>query len=453
MRPTPGVTPALGGGPVAASRGWRAFGARGYLRRRRRCRHRVSAGARPTAPARSSACSATSRSATATRPRPSADRSSVPCSRILLLHAGEVVTTERLVDAIWGDEPPPTATAIVYGYVRKAPVGARGDLGDAEHPILRIRPRHPGRLARRRAVRAPGRARTAGAPCRRRRGCAPAARLGPRPVARRGARRARRRRVHPRRAAAPRFTAPRDAPGPDRRRSPPRRRGRRRGGARRAGARAPAGRGHPRPADGGALPDGQPGGGARRVPGHPPGACGGAGARPVAQPPGARGLRSCARIRRLDPPGPDAPPAPGPDGAPARQRRRSTSSKRGTACPFVGLATFGVNDADLFFGRERLVAEMVARLGRARLPRGRRPVRQRQVVGGASGARPGARGRRHRRDELGTGDPPAGRRAHARARSRRVRGPRRVAAVAAARPGRTRSSPPRRCCPRARDCW
>ena len=37
----------------------------------------------------------------------------------LLLHAGEVVTTERLVDAIWGDEPPPTATAIVYGYVRK----------------------------------------------------------------------------------------------------------------------------------------------------------------------------------------------------------------------------------------------------------------------------------------------------------------------------------------------
>ena len=37
----------------------------------------------------------------------------------LLLHAGEVVTTERLVDAIWGDEPPPTATAVVYGYVRK----------------------------------------------------------------------------------------------------------------------------------------------------------------------------------------------------------------------------------------------------------------------------------------------------------------------------------------------
>ena len=37
----------------------------------------------------------------------------------LLLHAGEVVTAERLVDAIWGEDPPPTATAVVYGYVRK----------------------------------------------------------------------------------------------------------------------------------------------------------------------------------------------------------------------------------------------------------------------------------------------------------------------------------------------
>ncbi|HEY5629561.1 MAG TPA: BTAD domain-containing putative transcriptional regulator, partial [Candidatus Limnocylindrales bacterium] len=37
----------------------------------------------------------------------------------LLLHAGEVVTTERLVDAVWGEEPPPTAAAVVYGYIRK----------------------------------------------------------------------------------------------------------------------------------------------------------------------------------------------------------------------------------------------------------------------------------------------------------------------------------------------
>jgi WD40 repeat protein/DNA-binding SARP family transcriptional activator len=37
------------------------------------------------------------------------------------------------------------------------------------------------------------------------------------------------------------------------------------------------------------------------------------------------------------------------------------------ACPFKGLAAFDVDDADVFFGRERLVAEMVARLAGASL--------------------------------------------------------------------------------------
>lgn len=37
----------------------------------------------------------------------------------LLLHAGEPVPTERLVEAVWGEQPPPTATAIVHGYIRK----------------------------------------------------------------------------------------------------------------------------------------------------------------------------------------------------------------------------------------------------------------------------------------------------------------------------------------------
>lgn len=37
----------------------------------------------------------------------------------LLLHAGEIVSMQRLVDAVWGERPPPTATAIVHGYVRK----------------------------------------------------------------------------------------------------------------------------------------------------------------------------------------------------------------------------------------------------------------------------------------------------------------------------------------------
>ena len=31
-------------------------------------------------------------------------------------------------------------------------------------------------------------------------------------------------------------------------------------------------------------------------------------------------------------------------------------------CPYKGLATFDVDDADCFFGRERLVAQLVARL-------------------------------------------------------------------------------------------
>ena len=51
------------------------------------------------------------------------------------------------------------------------------------------------------------------------------------------------------------------------------------------------------------------------------------------------------------------------------------------------------------------------------------------------------------------GHPPAGRRADARARSGRVRGPRRVAAVAAAGRAGSARSPPPRCCPRARACW
>jgi DNA-binding SARP family transcriptional activator/streptogramin lyase len=37
----------------------------------------------------------------------------------LLLHAGQIVPTERLIAAIWGEQPPPTAAAIVHSYVRR----------------------------------------------------------------------------------------------------------------------------------------------------------------------------------------------------------------------------------------------------------------------------------------------------------------------------------------------
>jgi DNA-binding SARP family transcriptional activator len=45
-----------------------------------------------------------------------------------------------------------------------------------------------------------------------------------------------------------------------------------------------------------------------------------------------------------------------------RARAGLEDTERVVACPFKGLASFDVEDADVFFGRERLVADMVARL-------------------------------------------------------------------------------------------
>lgn len=49
---------------------------------------------------------------------------------VLLLHANELVARDRLIDAVWGELPPPSAPAIVHGYIRKlraalATTGAR----------------------------------------------------------------------------------------------------------------------------------------------------------------------------------------------------------------------------------------------------------------------------------------------------------------------------------------
>lgn len=46
---------------------------------------------------------------------------------VLLLHANEVVSRQRLIDELWGAAPPPTAVKAVHGYVsqlRKALGGA-----------------------------------------------------------------------------------------------------------------------------------------------------------------------------------------------------------------------------------------------------------------------------------------------------------------------------------------
>src|SRR5262245_7604106 len=44
---------------------------------------------------------------------------------ILLLHANEVVSTERLVDELWGDRPPATAAKVVHVYVSNLRKGLR----------------------------------------------------------------------------------------------------------------------------------------------------------------------------------------------------------------------------------------------------------------------------------------------------------------------------------------
>jgi DNA-binding SARP family transcriptional activator len=38
---------------------------------------------------------------------------------VLLLHAGEVVSVDTLVDELWGEQPPPTAPKNVQGYVTR----------------------------------------------------------------------------------------------------------------------------------------------------------------------------------------------------------------------------------------------------------------------------------------------------------------------------------------------
>ena len=46
----------------------------------------------------------------------------------LLLEAGQLVSTDRLIDELWGESPPPTAATALQGYVsqlRKA-LGAGG---------------------------------------------------------------------------------------------------------------------------------------------------------------------------------------------------------------------------------------------------------------------------------------------------------------------------------------
>ena len=74
---------------------------------------------------------------------------------LLLLNAGRVVSTDRLIDALWGESPPRTAATSLQNFVvalRKL-LGA----GDARHAAARLRARRRARADRPRALRAPAR--------------------------------------------------------------------------------------------------------------------------------------------------------------------------------------------------------------------------------------------------------------------------------------------------------
>ena len=62
---------------------------------------------------------------------------------VLLLHANEVVATERLIDELWGESPPATAVKSVQVYVSRL----RKQLGDG-----RLVTRSPGYVAAGRPV-------------------------------------------------------------------------------------------------------------------------------------------------------------------------------------------------------------------------------------------------------------------------------------------------------------
>ena len=55
---------------------------------------------------------------------------------VLLLHPNRVVSADILVEALWGGEPPPSATAAMRNYVKRL----RSTLNDADHDLIRTVP-------------------------------------------------------------------------------------------------------------------------------------------------------------------------------------------------------------------------------------------------------------------------------------------------------------------------
>ena len=56
---------------------------------------------------------------------------------LLTMHAGEVLSTDRIVEEIWADDPPPSATRTVHSYVSRLRSSLRGAPGDPEVLVRR----------------------------------------------------------------------------------------------------------------------------------------------------------------------------------------------------------------------------------------------------------------------------------------------------------------------------
>ena len=59
---------------------------------------------------------------------------------ILLLHPNEVVSTDRLIEELWGEAPPPTAAKIVQNYVSQLRRALSSD-GRSDDGVLQTRGR------------------------------------------------------------------------------------------------------------------------------------------------------------------------------------------------------------------------------------------------------------------------------------------------------------------------
>ncbi len=65
---------------------------------------------------------------------------------LLVLHANEVVSTDRLIDDVWGESPPESAVNMLQGYVSHLRKTLEPDSGRGEHELLVSRP--PGYILR-----------------------------------------------------------------------------------------------------------------------------------------------------------------------------------------------------------------------------------------------------------------------------------------------------------------